>query len=165
MLELAVLYMLKKQKLSLYAIKKFFDEKLPYLYSTSFGAIYPMINKMEKDGLINQRTLFTKGGLKKKIISITKTGEELFFNRMMEDFYCPMNDLELFISSKITFSELLEDAYKKTLFSKLIRKLEEKKQMLSLLVKKQNLSELQITHIEFLIKYTDYYIKWIGEKL
>ena len=165
MLELSILYLLKKQKLSLYAIKKNLDEKLPYLYSASMGSIYPLINKMEKDGLINQKVSYTKGGLKKKTVSITKKGEEVFFNRMMEDFDCPMNHLELFVSAKITFSGLIEEEYRKTMFTKIINKLEEKKQILSLLLKKQKLNEFQGGHIEFLIRHTDSYVKWLEEKL
>lgn len=165
MLELSILYLLKKQKLSLYAIKKNLDEKLPYLYSASMGSIYPLINKMEKEGLINQKTSYTKGGLKKKTVSITKKGEEVFLNRMMEDFDCPMNHLELFVSAKITFSGLIEEEYRKTMFTKIINKLEEKKQILSLLEKKQKISDLQGNHIEFLIKQTGDYAKWLEEKL
>ena len=165
MLELSILYLLKKQKSSLYAIKKNLDEKFPYLYSSSMGAIYPLIKKMEKEGLINQKITYTKGGLKKSVISITKKGEEVFFSRMLEDFDCSMNHLELFLSTKITFSELIEEEYRKTMFTKMINKLEEKKQILMLIEKKRKVSAFQLDHINFLIKVIIDYKNWLEEKL
>ena len=76
-----------------------------------------------------------------------------------------MNHLELFVAAKITFSEFLEEEYRKTMFTKIINKLEEKKQILSLLEKKQKISDLQGNHIEFLIKQINDYAKWLEEKL
>lgn len=165
MLELSILYLLKKQKLSLYAIKKNLNEKLPYLHSTSMGAIYPIIKKFEKNEIISQKVSYTKGGLKKKTISITEKGEKLFFEKMLEDFDCSMNQLEMCISAKITFSELLDPEYQKTLFTKMINKLEEKKQSLKNLIKKQKMDNFQKDHVEFLIKQNDMYSKWLKEKL
>lgn len=165
MLELSVLYLLKKQKSSLYAIKKNLDEKLPYLYSSSMGAIYPLIKKMEKDGLINQKITYTKGGLKKSVLSITKKGDDVFFSRMLDDFECSMNHLELFVSAKVIFSELLEEEYRKTMFTKMINKLEEKKQILMLIERKRKVSDIQLNHMNFLIKCIVDYEKWLEEKL
>ena len=51
------------------------------------------------------------------------------------------------------------------MFTKIINKLEEKKQILSLLEKKQKISDLQGNHIEFLIKQISDYAKWLEEKL
>ncbi len=165
MLELAILYFLKKQKTSLYGLKKNLTDKFPHLYSTSMGAIHPIIKKFETEEILKQKIVLTKGGLRKSNITLTKKGEELFQKLMMEDFDCSLNQLDLFVSCKIAFSDELPLEFQKTLFTKIIRQLEDKNQVLQKLMKKQKFNEIQLSQLEFLSQQTFNYTKWLQKKL
>src|SRR4051794_2576933 len=73
-----ILGMLMKGPLSGYDIKKQFESVFSYFFDASYGAIYPTLNKMEKQGYIDKHVQIQEGKPNKNLYAINEQGKEQF---------------------------------------------------------------------------------------
>jgi DNA-binding PadR family transcriptional regulator len=77
MLEYIILGFLMYGDMSGYDIKQFMSHSTSYFYEASFGSIYPMLGKLERDGRVRPAEA-VEGGKYKKVYSITEKGRGWF---------------------------------------------------------------------------------------
>ncbi|GKU76453.1 PadR family transcriptional regulator [Paenibacillus sp. L3-i20] len=75
-----ILGILMKRSLTGYEIKGLFEDVFSFFYSSSFGTIYPVLNRMEKENLIKKEVVIQSGKPNKNIFTITQYGKERFNN-------------------------------------------------------------------------------------
>jgi DNA-binding PadR family transcriptional regulator len=73
-----ILGMLMKRSLSGYEIKQLFEELFSYFYSSSYGTIYPMLHRMEKEELLTKENVLQDGKPNKNVFTITENGRGRF---------------------------------------------------------------------------------------
>jgi DNA-binding PadR family transcriptional regulator len=73
-----ILGMLMKRSLSGYEIKQLFEDIFSYFYSSSYGTIYPMLHRMEKEELITKENVLQEGKPNKNVFTITDKGKSQF---------------------------------------------------------------------------------------
>lgn len=73
-----ILGMLMKRSLSGYEIKRLFEDLFSYFYSSSYGTIYPMLGRMEKEELITKENVLQEGKPNKNVYTITEHGRAQF---------------------------------------------------------------------------------------
>ncbi|MFF0826448.1 PadR family transcriptional regulator [Brevibacillus sp. NPDC003359] len=66
------------QPLTGYEIKKLLEEFFSHFYRSTYGTIYPMLTRMEKEGLITKEVVPQDGKPNKKVLTITDKGRECF---------------------------------------------------------------------------------------
>ncbi|SFD03386.1 PadR family transcriptional regulator [Clostridium uliginosum] len=59
-----------------YDIKKFCDSSIGHFWNENYGHIYPVLQKMEQEGLITKQVEQTEGRPSKNVYSITEEGSE-----------------------------------------------------------------------------------------
>lgn len=74
-----ILGMLMNRSLSGYEIKQSFEELFSYFYSSSYGTIYPMLQRMEKEGLLTKESVLQEGKPNKNVFTITESGRSQFY--------------------------------------------------------------------------------------
>ena len=77
MLDYIILGFLLYGDMSGYDIKRFMTTSTANFYDASFGSIYPMLNKMEEQGLVCSKEL-VDGGKYRKVYSILPAGRAAF---------------------------------------------------------------------------------------
>ncbi|MCU0533454.1 MAG: PadR family transcriptional regulator [Hydrococcus sp. Prado102] len=83
MLELAVLGLLQKEPLHGYRLKQQLEVFMSGCISANYGAIYPLLKRLEEQEFI-QVIEENAGGSTRKIYSITQKGEALWKQQMLE---------------------------------------------------------------------------------
>jgi DNA-binding PadR family transcriptional regulator len=73
-----ILGMLMKRSLSGYEIKQLFEDIFAYFYSSSYGTIYPMLHRMEKEELLTKENVVQEGKPNKNVYTITEHGKQQF---------------------------------------------------------------------------------------
>lgn len=73
-----ILGVLMKRSLSGYEVKQLFEDIFSYFYSSSYGTIYPMLHRMEKEGLITKENVVQEGKPNKNMFTITELGKQQF---------------------------------------------------------------------------------------
>lgn len=73
-----ILGMLMKRSLSGYEIKQLYEDIFSYFYSSSYGTIYPMLHRMEKEELITKEYVPQDGKPNKNVFTITENGKRRF---------------------------------------------------------------------------------------
>ena len=73
-----ILGMLMKRSLSGYEIKQLFEDLFSYFYSSSYGTIYPMLHRMEKEELLTKENVLQDGKPNKNVFTITEKGRSQF---------------------------------------------------------------------------------------
>jgi DNA-binding PadR family transcriptional regulator len=61
-----------------YEIKQMMENSVSYFFDASFGAIYPALRKMEKEGLVEKQVVQQEGKPNKNLFAITDKGKEQF---------------------------------------------------------------------------------------
>ena len=61
-----------------YELKQKFDTSLGFFSGASFGSIYPLLKKLEKQGLVKLHLEVQDGRPNRKIYSITQRGRKAF---------------------------------------------------------------------------------------
>jgi PadR family transcriptional regulator, regulatory protein AphA len=74
----ALLGLLTMGPMSGYDIKKLTDFSLGYFWSENYGHIYPILKKLEEEGLVTGRTEHTRGKPDRNVFSLTETGRREF---------------------------------------------------------------------------------------
>ncbi|WP_462408716.1 PadR family transcriptional regulator [Neobacillus sp. Marseille-QA0830] len=75
-----ILGFLYEEPMSGYDIKQMMENSVSYFFEASFGAIYPALRKMEKEGLVEKQVIQQEGKPNKNLYAITETGKEQFQN-------------------------------------------------------------------------------------
>lgn len=73
-----ILGTLMKRSLSGYEIKQIFEDVFSYFYSSSYGTIYPMLHRMEKEELLTKEEVLQEGKPNKIVYTITENGRNQF---------------------------------------------------------------------------------------
>jgi DNA-binding PadR family transcriptional regulator len=73
--QFALLGMLSFKPMTGYDIKKFTDMSISYFWSENYGHIYPVLKKLEKEGLVTKEIEPGEGKPDKKVYSITEDGK------------------------------------------------------------------------------------------
>ncbi|NRD78022.1 PadR family transcriptional regulator [Bacillus sp. BRMEA1] len=66
------------EPMSGYDIKQMMENSVSYFFDASFGAIYPALRKMEKEGLVDKQVVQQEGKPNKNMFAITDKGKEQF---------------------------------------------------------------------------------------
>lgn len=73
-----ILGTLMDRSLTGYEIKQLFETLYSYFYSSSYGTIYPMLHRMEKDELLTKESIVQDGKPNKNVYTITEKGKKQF---------------------------------------------------------------------------------------
>ncbi|WML57554.1 PadR family transcriptional regulator [Neobacillus sp. PS2-9] len=73
-----ILGFLYDEPMSGYDIKQMMENSVSYFFDASFGAIYPALRKMEKEGLVEKQIIQQDGKPNKNLFVITESGREQF---------------------------------------------------------------------------------------
>ncbi|WHY87396.1 PadR family transcriptional regulator [Neobacillus novalis] len=73
-----ILGFIYEEPMSGYDIKQMMENSVSYFFDASFGAIYPALRKMEKEGLVEKRVIQQDGKPNKNLFVITESGKEQF---------------------------------------------------------------------------------------
>ncbi|WP_248928123.1 helix-turn-helix transcriptional regulator [Paenibacillus hamazuiensis] len=73
-----ILGILMNQSSAGYDIKRLLETVFSYFYNASFGTIYPMLAKMEQQGLITKESIIQEGKPNKHVYTITEEGRRQF---------------------------------------------------------------------------------------
>jgi PadR family transcriptional regulator, regulatory protein AphA len=73
----ALLGLLSISPMSGYDMKKFTDISLGYFWSENYGHIYPILRKLEEEGLIRKHTEHTRGKPDRNVFRLTAKGEKV----------------------------------------------------------------------------------------
>jgi DNA-binding PadR family transcriptional regulator len=73
-----ILGFLYEVPMSGYDIKQMMENSVSYFFEASFGAIYPALRKMEKEGLVEKRVIVQEGKPNKNLYGITERGRVQF---------------------------------------------------------------------------------------
>ncbi|MBN1573725.1 MAG: PadR family transcriptional regulator [Deltaproteobacteria bacterium] len=79
----ALLGMLSMGPMSGYDIKKMTDMSISHFWSENFGHIYPVLKKMEAEGLVTKSVEETSGRPNRNIYSITEAGRRELFEWLL----------------------------------------------------------------------------------
>lgn len=126
MIELLILAVLHDKKNTIYKIKKNIDEKCGIFHQVSFGAIYPIIKKLEENKHILAKKSLSKGGQKSSVYSLSNTGKEHFVNLMKDNTPENISSFQYLISIKLLLLSYLNDQDKLEAVGTIIQNLESK---------------------------------------
>jgi DNA-binding PadR family transcriptional regulator len=69
-----ILGFLYEKPMSGYDVKQMMENSVSYFFDATFGAIYPALRKMEKEGLVEKQVIQQDGKPNKNLFAITATG-------------------------------------------------------------------------------------------
>ncbi len=85
MIELIILTALQKSKSTIYGIKEEINRLFVPFLKVSFGALHPILKKLEKEKYLSVKEIRSSGGKKSSVYSLTKEGKDYFNTLMIED--------------------------------------------------------------------------------
>ena len=118
MIELLILYSLKKRERTLYSLRSDIFEKFGYFTKPSTGTIHPALKRLLKSNVITIRNDFSSGG--KKSTYWQKKFNDLFFTPLSENPTIFFKEIQ----SRIAVMSLLEDDLKETFIKDILIRLE-----------------------------------------
>lgn len=77
-LKYAILGLLKEKPMHGYELRQRFRQMLGYFWRMSHGSLYPILKKLEREGLVTSEKLPQEGKPDAKVYSLTEQGEEAF---------------------------------------------------------------------------------------
>lgn len=81
--ELVILFVLLKEKCTIYGVKKRIDGYFSLFYSASLGSIHPAIKKLHSDNHLSVKKSVSPGGQRSSEYSITPSGKKYFEKIML----------------------------------------------------------------------------------
>ncbi len=164
MVKYVILGFLMYGELTGYDIKQIMRQSTSNFMNASFGSIYPALDKLEKEGLINS-TKAIENGKYKKIYAINSSGEEAFIKWLEEpvDFMRSYED----ILSKIFFYERLPKEKAPKLIEQLLKDINckiEDLERLELEIK-DKAGYFEISTLYFGIDHLKFMANWYGKFL
>lgn len=138
----AILGLLNIMPMSGYDIKKYIEQSISYFWTENYGAIYPTLNQLYKNGLVTKEEKINANKPNSKIYTITEQGRCTLLNWLKEKLEPEKIRDELLL--KIFFGNLLS-------IEENIQRIEEEKRQKQLLLDtltgiESMLKELKITH-------------------
>lgn len=102
-----------------YDIKKTCDDSIAYFWNENYGHIYPVLKRLEKQGLVNKKIEKTTNKRDKKIYSITDAGEKSLLDWLL----LPIDNetirsellLKIFLANDLPIANLIEKIEKRKL--------------------------------------------------
>ena len=114
MIEILILYILKKYDCTIYKIVKLIDEIFFAYAKTSTGSVNPALKRLENLSCVTYKEVMTDGGMLSKTYSITPAGEKhlvsLLINFVSQNPSHVLNEAKmlLYCSDILSSSELIE---------------------------------------------------------
>ncbi|MBS4193743.1 PadR family transcriptional regulator [Lederbergia citri] len=173
-LRFGILGLLSEWEASGYDIKKEFDDLMSIFWHSHLSQIYPELNKLEKEKLINSKYIAQEGKPDKKIYTITEKGKEELMNWLLAPIEAPkLKDaflMETFFMDNIPVDEVL---FKLNMYKKeRTQRLEKMKKIMSerlKSIKERNVMKARILMSSVVLKrgYEQelQYIKWCEETI
>ncbi len=93
----AVLGLLSREPMSGYDIKKLTDRSISHFWNENFGHIYPVLRRLEHEGLISREVRSTPGRPDRSVYSLTKTGGDALEAWLVRDPEEPPNRIEILL--------------------------------------------------------------------
>ncbi len=115
----AILGMLSLEQMSGYDMKKRFDNSIAHFWNENYGHIYPVLKRLEHDGLVTKRTETTVGKPSRYIYSITEKGKQDLYEWLILPADRPTLRIELLL--KLFFGHIVPT-------QNLVKKVEDEKQ-------------------------------------
>ncbi len=107
----ALLGLLSLKPMTGYTMKNWVDKSLSHFWKTSYGQIYPTMNKFIRDGLVTVETVENEKGQASKLYTITEKGSlELLQWLQLDNEDINVRDetlLKLFFSSVLPVNEII----------------------------------------------------------
>jgi len=108
----AILGILSRMPVSGYDIKKLTDNSISHFWNENFGHIYPVLKRLEDEGLISGDVQHTPGRPDRSVYSLTAEGKAALDAWLMREPEDPPNRIELllqlFFSSSLPLSDVIE---------------------------------------------------------
>lgn len=112
----ALLCLLSIKPMSGYTMKQRVDSTLRHFWKTSYGQIYPTLNKFLKEGLVTVERKENDKGPSSKFYKITEKGMDTLMEWLMEDTYDfnyrDESLLKFYFSSLLPIETVIEKAHK-----------------------------------------------------
>lgn len=118
-----ILGILMSESRSGYDIKSRLEQMCSYFFDASFGTIYPMLAKMEKEGWITKESVQQEGKPNKNVYTITDKGRERFRIYMESSLAHEVLRSDLLV--RLQFGEFVEPGLAEQWFGESIRHTEE----------------------------------------
>lgn len=122
MIELLLLYELRKSVLTMYGVSKQIRAEFSALTTPSYGTIKPALTRLEKNGCVKTQKTMSVGGRPSTYYSITLDGEKNLKNLLLSE---PMENPIQFLPTarvKLACAGVLDASSQKELFKVLKRK-------------------------------------------
>ncbi len=81
----AILGVLSLAPMSGYDIKMVTDNSIGHFWNENFGHIYPMLRRMEQEGLISREVRYTPGRPDRSVYTLTDTGEKALTDWLLRE--------------------------------------------------------------------------------
>ena len=107
-----------------YKLKKMLESKLDFKQKVSFGVIYPLLNRMEKEGLITLEQTSKNNLRASKKATITKKGRQKFLLLMKQPVAINQNS-QLFYDLKVNSLHLVDNQVKEQVLQAYLEYLED----------------------------------------
>ncbi len=108
----AILGMLSLGPMSGYDMKKRFDGSIAHFWNENYSGIYPMLRRLEEEGLVEKRTEQTKGNPARHIYTINEKGKRVLGEWLLLPAERPTLRLELllklFFGHEVSKENLIE---------------------------------------------------------
>lgn len=124
MIELLILYSLKKRERTLYSLRSDIIEKFGYFTKPSIGTLHPALKRLLKANVVEIRNNFSQGGKKSTFYSLSlhwqKKFNDLFFTPLSDNPTLFFTELQ----SRISVMSILDNELKETFIQDALIKLE-----------------------------------------
>lgn len=124
MIELLILYSLRKRERTLYSLRSDIIEKFGYFTKPSIGTIHPAVKRLLESNIVTIRKDFSQGGKKSTYYGLAlhwqKKFQDLFFSPLSENPTLFFTEIQ----SRIAVMSLLDEDLKQTFVKDILIKLE-----------------------------------------
>ena len=162
MTDLLILFILQKNKSSIYGIKKEIDSKFCNYFSVSLGAIHPGLKRLEDKQLITLSKQISSGGQRKSTYSITEKGTNHFKDLIQAELPNHPSNAEQLINLKLLALDMLDEKSKKIILTDIARHYEKLKIMATAVLNKIEISQHHSSILRQEIKTLEFKIERIA---
>lgn len=108
----AILGLLSLAPLSGYDIKKMTDNSIAHFWNENFGHLYPVLGRMEREGLVSRQVMHTAGRPDRSVYTLTDAGREALAGWLVREPEDPPTRIELllqvFFAGSLPFPVVIE---------------------------------------------------------
>jgi DNA-binding PadR family transcriptional regulator len=113
--------MLTDGEASGYDLKKEFESSFSHFFAAGYGSIYPALNALARDGLVECRHIPQEGRPDRKVYKITSAGREHFLGALENP--CPSHKVRSEFLATMCFSHLMSREQIETVLENRVREL------------------------------------------